>query len=415
MAEIAVISARKSKLRQAALQGDKKSELALSLAEKPSNFLSTVQVGITLIAILLGAIGEDRFVTRVAAILETIPIIEPVHNQLAFILVVAGITYASLIIGELVPKRIALNNAERIASFVSPIMLFISNMTSPIVHFLSFSTEFVTRILRIKKITEPVVTEDEIRILIREGTDIGIFNQTEKKLIERALALDDLRARMLMTPRHKIVWFTTKNFFQDPYKYIVKYPHTRIILAEGSIDKVIGVLHVKDLLQYYLEKKEINIQEMKKNISKPHFIPEDMRALKVLEIFRHSSIHIAFVVDEFGVIQGLITLNDILEALVGDIKTRTTYDPKIVKRPDGSLLMDGSISIKEFKKNLGIKSLPKEDIGSYQTVGGFIVSYLDRIPKTGDKFEWNHYIFEVMDMDDTRVDKILVTKTTSHN
>jgi len=256
MAEIAVISARKSKLRQSTAQGDENAKLALNLAENPSNFLATVQVGITLIAILLGAFGEDRFVTKLATILKTVPILEPIHYQLAFVLVVATITYISLIIGELVPKRIALNNAEKIASFVSPIMLFVSNITYPFVRFLSFSTEFVTRILRIKKITEPVVTEDEIRILIREGTNIGIFNQTEKKLIERALALDDLRAKMLMTPRHKIVWFNVKIFFQDPYKNISKYPHTRIILTEGSIDKIIGVLHVKDLLQYYLEKNK---------------------------------------------------------------------------------------------------------------------------------------------------------------
>lgn len=411
LAETAIISSRKNKLKHLAASGQKGAQIAFNLAEKPSIFLSTIQIGITFIAILTGAIGDGRIVTKLASILKPLPFIGVMNEQIAFIIVIAVIIYLSVVVGELVPKQIALSNSERIASFVAPLILIISNLTSPIVRFLSISTEAVFKLLGLKPVTDPPITEDEIRILIREGTDIGIFNKTEKKLVERALLLDDLRVKMLMTPKHKIVIFDIHQFIKDPHHYLSDYTHSRIIFTESGSNKVIGVIHIKDLLPYYLKDDKFEIRDIKNIVTKPLLIPENMRALKVLELFRHSPVHIALVLDEFGSIQGLVTLNDILEALVGEIKSQTHKDPEIVAKSDGSFFMDGTVSIYELKKTLHLQKLPKEDLATYQTIGGFVISYLDRIPKTGDSFEWKGYQFEILDMDDNRVDKVLITKS----
>jgi len=411
MAEIAIIAARKNKLKHLAISGEKGAQIAFDLKEKPSVFLSTIQIGITLIVILAGAIGDSRIVTKLALILKPLPFIGIINEQIAFVSVILIITYLSVVVGELIPKRIALSNPERIASFAAPFVLIISNFTSPIVRFLSISTEVMSKLLGVKPVIDPPITEDEIRVLIREGTNIGIFNKTEKKLIERTFLLDDLRVKMLMTPKHKIIIFDINQFTKHPRHYLLNYSHSRIIFTEGGPDKIIGVIHIKDLLPYHLKDDKFDIMDIKNTITKPLLVPENMRALKVLEIFRHSPVHIALVLDEFGGIQGLITLNDILEALVGEIKSQTYKDPEIVAKPDGSFFMDGTVSIPDLKKTLHLHKLPKEDSASYQTIGGFVISYLDRIPKTGDYFECEGYRFEILDMDDSRVDKVLITKS----
>ncbi|EKD44742.1 MAG: hypothetical protein ACD_71C00022G0001, partial [uncultured bacterium (gcode 4)] len=260
-----------------------------------------------------------------------------------------------------------------------------------------------------KPIVSPPITEEEIRILIREGTDMGIFNKTEKKLVERALHLDDLMVRNLMTPRGKIQFFDINKFSTNPSKYLSDCKHSRILFVQGELDKIRGVIHIKDLFQHYLAHDKIEIKNI---LTKPLLIPENTRALKVLEMFRHSPIHIAMVLDEFGNVQGLVTLNDILEALVGEIKTQNTHDDnQIVKRPDGSILVDGMLSVEELNKLLQVECLPKQEQGAFQTLGGFVISYFDRIPKAGDKFIWNNFQFEVVDMDGNRVDKVLLTTT----
>jgi len=410
MAEIAIISSRKSKLRNMALEGDLKGKQALQLAEAPNIFLSSVQIGITLVTVLAGAIGEDKFASDIASFIKPIPIIGLFHDEIAFVLIITVITYLSIVLGELVPKRIALGNPEKIASFAAPFMLFFSNITSPIIRILSISTEFVFKLIGLKTGVSTRITEDEIRVLIREGADMGVFSKTEKKLIERALMLDDLRVDMLMTPKHKMTIINIEKFVEKPQFYLSNYPHSRLILTEGKKDKVFGVIHAKDLLSYSFVSTEFEIDKLKKITNKPHLIPESMKAVKVLEMFRHSPVHIALVLDEFGNIQGLVTLNDILEALVGEIKSQSVQELSIVTRDDGSLLIDGTVPIFDLKKKLHLQELTNKDLGVYQTTAGFVIAHLDKIPKTGDVFEKSGYQFEVVDMDNNRVDKILVKK-----
>jgi putative hemolysin len=410
MAEIAIVSSRKSKLKNMAMLGGKKEKIAFGLAEKPNMFLSSIQIGITLITVLAGAMGEDMFISKLSPIVRSIPVLGIYHEQISFIIIISVITYLSIVIGELVPKRIALNNPEMIASFVAPIILTISNVTYPIVRLLSFSTELVFKLLGIKSNINPPITEDEVRLLIREGADMGIFSKAEKKLVERALMLDDLRVGLLMTPKHKMSVFDIDKFIKKPRHYLYSYPHSRIIFTEGKKERIFGVIHVKDLLSYSFEDNEFQIKNLKSVLVKPHLIPESMKAMKVLEMFRHSPIHLALVLDEFGNIQGMVTLNDILEALVGEIKTQTIQEPLIVVREDKSLLVEGMVSIYDLKKKLGLRELADKNLSIYQTAAGFVIAHLDKIPKTGDFFEKFGYRFEVVDMDNNRVDKILIKK-----
>lgn len=413
MAEIAIVSSRKSKLKNMALDGSLQGKIALQLAEKPNTFLSSVQIGITLVTVLAGAIGEDKFSPYISYIIKPIPLIGTFHQEISFVIIITMITYLSIVIGELVPKRIALGNPERIASFVAPFMLTFSKITSPIVKLLSVSTEYVFKLLGLKSGISSQITEEEIRILIHEGADMGIFSKTEKKLIERALMLDDLQVGTLMTPRHKMTIINIDNFITNSKQYLSNYSHSRIILTDGKHDEIFGIIHIKDLLVYFIEGTQLDIDKIKKLIIKPHFVPETMKAIKVLEIFRHSPLHLALVLDEFGNVQGLVTLNDILEALVGEIKSQVQQNVPITVREDGSLLIDGTLSIYDLKKKLGLYKLTKNDLSNYQTVAGFFIAHLEKIPKTGDIFEKDGYRFEVVDMDNNRVDKVLVSKIAS--
>ena len=409
MAEIAIVSSRKSKLKNMAMTGGNKERTAFNLAENPNMFLSSVQIGITLVTVLAGAIGEDMFMAKLSPLIRLLPFIGIYHQQISFILIITIITYLSIVIGELVPKRIALNNPEKIAIFVAPIIKLISNITSPIVRLLSISTEFVFKLFGLKQTSPSLITEDEVRILIREGADMGIFSRTEKKLIERALLLDDLRVGMLMTPKHKMMVVNIDKFADKPKQFLKNYPHSRLIFTEGKDNKIFGVIHVKDLLSYSFDEREFDIEKLKKITNKPHLIPESMKAIKVLELFRHSPIHIALVLDEFGNFQGLVTLNDILEALVGEIRSQSIQEPLIIQRNNGSFLVDGALTIYELKKKLKLKELTNKDLTNYQTVAGFIIAHLEKIPKTGDVFEKSGYKFEIIDMDNNRVDKVLIT------
>lgn len=408
MAEIAIISSRKSKLKNLGINNPN-SRTALQLAEKPNTFLSSVQIGITLITILAGALSEDRFVSHISPLIKNIPFIGQFHMQIAFGVVVLGITFLSIVLGELVPKRIALSNPEKIASLVAPFMVVFSKITAPAVSLLSTSTEFIFKLVGLPSGIPSRVTEDEVRVLIREGTDMGIFSKTEKKIIERALMLDDLKVGMLMTPRHKMTIVNVKDLIENPKRCLTQYPHSRIILTEDTKDGVFGVIHVKDLLNYSFDDKYV-LENLKTITDKPHLVPESMKAIKVLELFRHSPVHIALVVDEFGNIQGLLTLNDILEALVGEIRTQAVQGPLFVARDNGSYLVDGTVSIYDLKKKLRLKDVKEEDLSAYQTVAGLVISHLEKIPQAGDVFEKYNHRFEVVDMDHNRVDKILVKK-----
>lgn len=406
MSEIAILSSRKNKLQQMATKGQRGAQTALELLSRPSEFLSSVQVGITLIGILLGALAEPTVGNSIRPYVRQIPFIGVYAPQITFLIVITSITYLSLIVGELVPKRIAVSHPEQLAVFLAPFMKAVAAATEPFVKVLSRSTETVFTLLRLKP-ADSAVTEEEVRMLIREGARLGVFNKTERDLVERALHLDDVRVNSLMKPRNEIEYVDITKFTKNPLAYLRKYKYENLILCDKTIDKVTGIIYVKDLLQDYAVTGKFNI---KSHMQKPLLVPESTRVLRVLELFRNSPMHVALVIDEYGNIQGLVTFNDILRTLVGDIESRDrTDDPEVVKRTDGSLLLDGMLSVSELKKTLKVSALPGDDSGAYQTLGGFVLSYLDRVPKSGDKFRWDGFQFEVVDMDQHRVDKVIVT------
>lgn len=405
MSEIAVVSSRKARLQQLANEGNAKARVALKLAESPNNFLSTVQVGITLIGVLTGAFGGATIAGNLASYLQQIPVLAPYSQAIALAIVVLTITYLSLIIGELVPKRLALNSPERIAANIAMPMRMIAAIVSPAVYLLSASTDFVLRILGIGPSTEPLVTEEEIKVLIEQGTEAGTFEAAEQDMVERVFRLGDRPVSALMTPRPEIVWLDLEDSLEANRHRIINGGHSRFPVCQGGLDNVLGIVPVSDLLARCLSNQPLDLTV---SLRQPVFVPESTRGLKVLEMFKQTGTHIALVVDEYGVIQGLVTLNDILIEIVGDVPSDDNQEePQAVQREDGSWLLDGMLSIDEFFELFAIKEIPAEHRGSYQTLGGFVITHLGRIPTASDYFEWQGMRIEVVDMDGNRVDKVL--------
>jgi putative hemolysin len=409
MSEIAVVSARKTRLQQWAREGNSKAQAALELANAPNQFLSTIQVGITLVGIFAGAYGGATLSEALASALEKVPLLAPYSRAVSLALVVIGITYLSLIVGELVPKRLALNSPERLASSLAGPMRALSRLASPVVHLLSVSTELVLRLLRIQPSEEPPITEEEIRALIKQATQAGMFEEAEQEMVERVFRLGDRRVSAVMTPRTEIVWLDVNAEPAEIRQQITESVHSRFLVADGSLDHVLGVVQAKDLLAHALSDHSFHLTTA---LQQPLYVPESMRALRVLELFKQSPTHIALVVDEYGSIEGLVTPNDILEAIVGDLPVAgELIEPLAVQREDGSWLLDGMLSIDELKELLQLGPLPGEDQGVYQTLAGFVMMQLGRIPAVADHFEWEGRRFEVMDMDGNRIDKVLATPT----
>ncbi len=407
MAEIAIVSARKSRLKQQANEGSKNAQAALELAQSPSRFLSTVQIGITFVGIFAGAFGGETIAKNLSSTLKNASLLAPYAESIAILLVVTFITYLSLIIGELVPKRIALNSPETISKFMVYPMNLLSSFASPLVSLLTFSSDLMLRLLQIKQSGEPMVSEEEIKMLIGEGTKSGIFNIAEKDIVERTLKLSDKKVNTLMTSRKEVVWLELDSPFKTLRNKIAKHPHAHFPVCRDNLDKIVGVVRAEDILTHFLLEEKIELQ---KYIHKPLFVPESMDGLKVLELFKKSGIHMAVVVDEYGNIQGLLSITDILEAIVGDIPTIDELEEReITKREDGTYLVDGLAPIDEFKDYFHIRKLPDEKSGVFHTVGGFIMYRLGHIPASGDKVQWADFKFEVMDMDGNRIDKILIT------
>lgn len=404
--EIAVVSARKVRLENMANRGDKKARAALKLANSPNDFLSTVQIGITLIGILSGAVGGATLAQRLEPILDAIPLLSPYSEGLSVAIVVTIITYLSLVIGELIPKRIALNNPEKIACSVAQPMRTLSKVTAPLVHLLSISTDKIIKLLGIKSSQEPPVTEEEIKVLIQQATQSGMFEESEQAMVERVFRLGDRPIKALMTPRFEIIWLNLEVPLEEIQRQIMESSHSRFLVGRGSLDECLGFLRGNQFLSARLAKQDIHIETM---IESPLYIPENTKALMVLEQFKLTGIHMAVITDEYGSIEGLVTLNDILEAIVGDISTSEDLeDPMIVQREDGSWLLDGLLSVDQIKDLLSKTSLPNEETGHYHTLGGLVITFLGHIPHSGEYFEWEGLRFEVMDMDGTRVDKVLV-------
>ncbi len=406
MSETAVVSSRKLRLQQMQEEGHESAGVALELANDPNRFLSTVQFGITLIGTLAGVFGGATIAEKLAVSLETLAWLQPHHESLALGLVVLGITYLSLILGELVPKRLALYHPERIASGMAKSMRRLSVLASPFVRLLSFSTEGVLRLFRIKPSEDPPVTEAEVKAMIDQGTEAGVFEEAEQDMVERVFRLEDRRVSTLMTSRSDIVWLDLDDTVEDMRGKIAGSGYSRFLVCQGSTDNFLGVIRVKDLVAHSLSGAALDLRGF---LRKPLFVHEKMRALKVLELFKKSRTHIAIAIDEYGEMQGLLTLNDILEAIVGDMPNLGMAEQaQAIKREDGSWLIDAYMPIDEFKQLFELSEMPGDERGDYETLGGFVLVYLEHIPTAGEHFEWNGLRFEVIDMDGNRIDKVLV-------
>ena len=424
--EIAVVSARKVRLEQQAERGNRKARAALKLANAPNDFLSTVQIGITLIGILSGAVGGATIAQRLEPLLASVPWIGRSSAEgLSVALVVGVITYLSLVIGELVPKRIALNDPEAIACAVAGPMRALSRFSAPVVRLLGSSTETLLRLMGIRDSGEPDLTEDEIKALIRQGAEAGVFDQAEHSMVQRVFRLGDRPIRSLMTPRTEISWLDAEASPLEQLETVIGSTHSRLPVGRGSLDACEGVLRTSHfLVAERLSRTGRDPSETAASpqpeaggpvalgplLQPPLYVAETMRALAVIERFRESGSHIALVTDEFGGIEGLVTVTDLMEAIVGDLPSaEDEEDPSVVQREDGSWLVDGLLEFEFFKELVGRSSLAGEGSGDFHTLGGFAMHHLGHIPRSGEHFQIDGLRIEILDMDGNRVDKVLVS------
>ncbi|MFN8484762.1 MAG: hemolysin family protein [Anaerolineae bacterium] len=404
MAELAVVSSRRARLQQRADKGDAGAAAALRLAANPDRFLSTVQIGITLIGILAGAFGGATLSASLAYLLE--PYLGASSLAVATLIVVLFITYLSLVIGELVPKRVALQDPEGIASRVARPMTTLSHVARPAVALLTPSSNLLLRLLGISPSTAPAVTEEEIRQLIVEGTQAGVFEAAEQHMMERVIRLGDQRVDDLMTPRTEVVWLDVTDTADEHWQTICENHHSQYPVVEGSPDRVLGIAATKDLWPTAMG-EPINVRAATRPAL---FVPKTLLALTLLDTFRESGERVAVVTDEYGGTQGLISITDVLRAIVGEVAAEAEDEPGVIRRDDGSWLVDGGIGVEEMSEVVGVGLPPASDRADYQTVGGFVMAQLGRVPRAGESFTWQGYSFEVMDMDGRRVDKVLVMR-----
>jgi putative hemolysin len=402
MSEIALVSARKARLEMQAEKGDAHARRALELSNNPELFLSAAQIGITLIAILTGVYSGERFSKNLQPTIEKIEILRPYAATISTTIIVIIVTFLSIIFGELIPKRIGLLRAERIAKLVAgPVNVF-AKITHPIVWSLNKVSNLFFLIFNIKKQKDDAVTEEEIKTMITEGTEAGTIDETEQDIINRVFHLGDRSITSLMTHRSDIIWFNLDDNEEKIKEKIMSEPHSVYPICDDSIDEIKGVVSIKDL---YVSPDNTLFKE----IMKPAlFVPENNSPFQVMEKFKQSKIHSCFIVDEYGSILGLVTLNDILEAIIGDIPQPDIDDYEVKEREDGSFLVDAQIPFYDFLSEFGKTDWMNEGEQDFDTLAGFILHKLERIPKTGDKFEWKDFTIEIIDMDGHRIDKVLV-------
>lgn len=408
LSEMSIVSARKARLQQWANEGRAPAQVALDLAEDPNAFLSTVQVGITLIGTLSGAFGGQTISRTLSRQIEQIEPLEPYSAALGFGIVVALITYASLVIGELVPKRLALQNPERVATLVAQPMRALSRIAFPVVRLLSASNNAVLRLMGIKPSRNAPITEDEIRLLVAQGTEAGIFEAAEQDMVESVFQLDDRPVRSLMTPQTEIVWLDVTDPPEEMRRKIASSPHSTFPVCRDERDNLLGVVRAKMLLDQALAGQPLDLHAL---LRPAPFVPENATANDALDLFKYTGEPLALVIDEHGSIQGFITEHDVLEAIVGVLpSSENGLEPQIVQREDGSWLVDGLAQIETVKDLIGAFALPDETRAAYQTLGGFVMDQIDAIPTAGQHFTWNGFRFEVIDMDGLRVDKVLIAR-----
>jgi putative hemolysin len=408
MSEMAVVSARKTRLQQWADEGRSSAAAALQLANQPGRFLSTIQVGITSIGILSGALAEASLAETLSASLAQVPGVAPYSRVIAFGIVVAAITYLSVVFGELVPKRLALINPETIASVIALPMQWLSRVTSPLVRFFNLSSEGVLRLVGAREGDEPPVTEEEIKVLMEQGTEAGVFEESEQTLVSNILRLDEQPVGAIMTPRVDIFYLDLEEPYEHNRQRLLDCPYSRMPVCKGGLDNVLGILESKTLMRQCLRADTIDLTA---SVAKPLYVPNSISSMELLETFKKNRMHVALVVDEYGEVHGLVTMNDVLEAIVGDIPSaEAAGDEEAVRREDGSWLLDGMLSIDKFKEIFELETMEEEDTGNFHTLGGFVMLRLGRVPAVGDLFDWNGLRLEVVDMDRHRVDKMLVAR-----
>jgi putative hemolysin len=404
MAELAVVSARKARLKTLAEEGHRGAEIALDLAENPGRFLSTVQIGITLIGILAGAFSGATLAEALGDYLTSLPRIASIGKPVAIGIVVISITYLSLIVGELVPKQLALRNAEHIAAAIARPMALLAKAGTPIVYFLELSSAAVLRLLGRHRVPEQTVTEEEVKEVIAEGVNAGVLKPAEQDMISGVMRLADWRVQSIMTPRREIVWIDLEESSEDIRHKLQETNYSRFPVAQGDLDEILGVVQAKDLLNQVLDGGPLDI---KSALCQPLVVHNHMLALRVLDMIKQSPIHMAIVVDEHGTLEGLVTATDILKAIVGSLaEPGMDTEPEMMQRDDGSWLMDGDLPIEVVEDLLNLREIPEER--DFHTLAGFMLSQFERIPAAGDHFEWEGFRFEVADMDGQRIDKVLV-------
>lgn len=403
MSEIALVSARKGRLEAQANKGDLKSKAALDLTTNPEKFLSTAQIGITLISIITGVYSGDKFGPQLEPYIAKIDILQPYAANISTSIVVIIVTFLSIIFGELIPKKFGLLRAEKISRAVAGPMNFLSKIGYPIVWLLSAITNAIFKVFNIKKATDSAVTEEEIKQMITEGTEFGSIEEGEKEIIQRVFHLGDRNITSLMTHRTDIVWLSLKDTVRNVKDNIEKFVFSTFPVCDENIDNIKGLVYVKDL---------VNADDnatLDKLLKPALFVPENNKAYNLLEKLRSSQIHTCFVVNEYGTLEGMITLNDILEAIVGEVPQLDQEEYEIIKREDGSYLVDAQIHYYDFLDYFERADWMDEGEGTFDTVAGFVLNELEHIPATGEKFEWRDFNFEIIDMDGQRIDKVIVT------
>ena len=402
MSEIALVSARKGRLEHLAEKGNKRAQRALELSNHPELFLSAVQIGITLISILTGVYSGEKFSEDLLPHLLQQRIEPELADTLATLIIVVVVTFVSIIFGELIPKRIGLIRAEKLAMAVAGPMRVFAQITYPFVWLLNSSSTLFFKIFKIRKSTNDAITEEEIKTLITEGTEAGNIEEEEQEIIERVFHLSDRSITSLMTHRSDIIWFSEKDTEEQIKEKIMQEPHSAYPICKDSIDTIKGVVSIKDL---YVSPDHLQLGQV---MQPALFIPENISAYQVLERFKSAKVHSAFIVDEYGSIQGMLTLNDILEAIVGEIPQEEGPDYEIIERENGSFLIDAQIPFYDFLSRFEKTEWMNEGEQDFDTLAGFILHQLERIPKTGEKFQWKGFSIEIIDMDGHRIDKVLV-------
>lgn len=406
MSEIALVTARKARLMKLASDGDKAAQVALQLGEDPTRFLSTIQIGITSIGVLNGIVGESVLAEPLARWLISFNLPEHAAHIGSTALVVAVLTYVTIVAGELVPKRIGQISPEAIARLVAQPMQGLALVTRPFVKLLTFSTNTVMRILGIKDMGSPSVTEEEIHAMLEEGSEAGVIEQHQHEMVRNVFRLDDRQLGSLMIPRADIVFLDVALSLEDNLQRIAECEHSRFPVCNGGLGNLIGIINAKQILAQSLKGQQPDLSQ---HLQPCVYVPESLTGMELLEQFRANNRQMVFVIDEYGEVLGLVTLQDLLEAVTGEFQPRDVDDAWAVQRDDGSWLLDGLIPVPELKDRLELRSVPEEDKGRYHTLSGMIMLLLGRVPNTADHTEWEGWRLEVVDMDGKRIDKILAT------